>query len=98
MNIAAKAIFPDAQQIALARNKQVLDQARAEGLLGSTKDARLSGRVSSGLLAAAKQRAHVVSDSELIELALARMALEDDFGSWLVSQKGSIPQDIDLAF
>ena len=47
---------------------------------GLDRDARLSGRVSARLLEAAKRRAHVTSDTELIELALSRMALEDDFG------------------
>jgi len=76
----------------------VLEQARASGLLGSVKDARLSGRVSARLLEAAKRRAHVTSDTELIELALSRMALEDDFGPRLLRRKGSLPADLDLEF
>ena len=84
------------EEIARARNRLVLDQARAVGLLGSAKSARLSGRVPASLIAAAKQRAHVASDTELLELALARLALEDDFGARLVRRKGSVPADIDL--
>jgi len=83
---------------ALIRNKLVLDQAKTVGLLGSTKNTRLSGRVSSELIEAAKKRAHVTSDTELLELALSRLALEDDFGARLVGRKGSIPADIDLGF
>jgi hypothetical protein len=71
---------------------------RASGLLGSIKDARLSGRVSARLLEAAKRRAHVTSDTELIELALSRMALEDDFGPRLLRRKGTLPADLDLEF
>ncbi|MEI9406377.1 hypothetical protein [Mesorhizobium argentiipisi] len=82
--------------VALTRNKLVLEQARAVGLLGSAKNTRLSGRVSSELIEAAKKRAHVTSDTELLELALSRLALEDDFGARLVKRKGSIPSDIDL--
>jgi hypothetical protein len=85
------------EEIARARNRLVLDQARAVGLLGSAKSARLSGRVPASLIEAAKQRAHVASDTELLELALARLALEDDFGARLVQRKGSVPPDIDLA-
>jgi hypothetical protein len=81
---------------ARSRNRLVLEQARALGLLGSIKDARLSGRVSARLLEAAKRRAHVTSNSELIELALSRMALEDDFGPRLLRRKGSLPADLDL--
>lgn len=81
---------------AIRRNALVLKQAREAGLLGPSKDARLSGRVSSTLLEAAKARAHVSSDTELLEIALSRLALEDDFGERLVRRKGSIPASIDL--
>jgi hypothetical protein len=87
----------EAREIAQKRNKLVLDQARASGLLGTVKNTRLSGRVPSELVEAAKQRAHVNSDTELLELALSRLALEDDFGAKLVRRKGSVPQDLDLA-
>jgi hypothetical protein len=83
-------------KVALARNKLVLEQAKAAGLLGAVKNTRLSGRVPSGLIDAAKKRAHVTSDTELLELALSRLALEDDFGARLVGRKGSVPADIDL--
>jgi hypothetical protein len=66
-------------------------------LLGEARNARLSGRVPAGLIEAAKKRSHVTSDTELLELALSRLALEDDFGARLVRRKGSIPADIDLA-
>jgi hypothetical protein len=85
------------EHIALKRNRLVLDQARAVGLLGEAKDTRLSGRVPAGLIEAAKKRAHVSSDTELLELALSRLALEDDFGARLVRRRGSVPTDIDLA-
>ncbi len=85
------------EHIALKRNRLVLQQARAVGLLGEAKNKRLSGRVPAGLIEAAKKRAHVSSDTELLELALSRLALEDDFGANLVRRKGSVPSDIDLA-
>ncbi|WP_265519116.1 hypothetical protein [Nitratireductor luteus] len=83
-------------KVALTRNKLVLEQAKAVGLLGTAKNTRLSGRVHSELIEAAKKRAHVASDTELLELALSRLALEDDFRARLVGRKGSIPADIDL--
>jgi hypothetical protein len=49
-----------------------------------------------GLVEAAKARAHVNSDAELIEIALSRLALEDDFGVKLVRRKGSVPGAVDL--
>ncbi len=84
------------ERVARTRNRLVLEQARAVGLLGAAKNTRLSGRVSSELIEAAKRRAHVTSDTELLELALSRLALEDDFGTRLLGRKGSIPADIDL--
>ncbi|NKJ99499.1 hypothetical protein GFL80_19100 [Rhizobium leguminosarum bv. viciae] len=83
-------------EVALTRNRLVLEQAKAVGLLGTAKNTRLSGRVPSELIEAAKKRAHVTSDTELLELALSRLALEDDFGARLVGRKGRIPADIDL--
>jgi hypothetical protein len=83
--------------IAHARNKLVLDEARAKGLLGAAKSARLSGRLPASLIEAAKARARVSSDTELLEIALSRLALEDDFGARLLRRKASIPDDIDLS-
>lgn len=78
------------------RNRLTLDQARAVGLLGSAKNTRLAGRVSASLVQAAKERAHIESDTELLELALSRLALEDGFGAKLLRRRGSVAADIDL--
>jgi hypothetical protein len=80
------------------RNMLVLDQARATGLLGAHKDARISGRVSATLLDAAKERARVASDTELLEIALSRLVLEDDFGRKFVRRKGKVPKSVDIEF
>src|SRR3954454_20532028 len=83
-------------EVARIRNRLAFAQAKAAGLLGTAKNARLSGRVPTRLLEAAKRSAHVGSDTELLELALSRLALEDEFGARLVHRKCSIPADIDL--
>ncbi|WP_028134737.1 hypothetical protein [Bradyrhizobium japonicum] len=85
------------EQIARKRNRLVLEQARAVGLIGRAKDTRLSVRLPAGLLETAKKRAHVSSDTQLLEIALSRLALEDDFGARLGQRKGRIPAEIDLA-
>jgi hypothetical protein len=82
--------------LAALRNKATLESARAAGLLGHAKNARVAGRVSSELIAAAKKRAGLSSDTDVIEIALARLALEDDFGARLVRSKGSVPRDINI--
>jgi hypothetical protein len=86
------------KDLARVRNTLVLDQAREAGLLGTRKAARISGRISVALLDAAKERAHVASDTELLELALSRLVLEDDFGRRFVRRKGKIPKSVDLEF
>jgi hypothetical protein len=86
----------DEDEFVRIRNTIALDQAREAGLLGPRKDARISGRISAALLGAAKDRAHVASDTELLEIALSRLVLEDDFGRRFVRRKGKIPKGIDL--
>ena len=86
----------DSKTLATLRNRATLESARAAGLLGDAKDARVAGRVSSELVAAAKRRAGLSSDTDLIEIALARLALEDDFGARLVRNKGSVPRELDI--
>jgi hypothetical protein len=54
-----------------------LKQARDAGLLGTVKDARMTARISSTLLNAAKARAGISSNTAILELALATVALED---------------------
>jgi hypothetical protein len=85
------------ERISLQRNRLVLEQACAAGLLGDVKNTRVSARLPAGLIEMAKKRAHISSDTELLELALSRLALEDDFGARLVRRKGSVAADIDLA-
>lgn len=88
----------DEDEFVRVRNTLALDQARDAGLLGPRKDARISGRISAALLDAAKERAHVASDTELLEIALSRLVLEDDFGRKFVRRRGKIPKSVDLEF
>ena len=60
----------------------LLEQARSRGLL-SDKTARIGGRVNPALIETAKRSSGVTTDSELIELALANLAVEDDFAARL---------------
>jgi hypothetical protein len=82
--------------LAALRNSETLESARAAGILGDAKDARVAGRVSSELVAAAKKRAGLVSDTDVIEIALARLALEDDFGARLVRNRGLVPRELKI--
>lgn len=80
-----------------AREREVvLRHARAAGLIGEDKDARIGGRVRRALIEAAKRRSGLASDTALVEYALAKVALEDDFGSQLVRHRGAVPADLEL--
>jgi len=79
------------------RRRTVIDTARQLGLLGG-ENGRIGGRIRRGLIAAAKEKSGIAADTELLEYALARVALEDDFGAKLVRRKGRVAKDIDLEF
>lgn len=86
---------PVASHGASRRHRLVLDTARELGLLGG-ENSRIGGRVRRQLVAAAKRKSGIASDTELLEYALAKVALEDDFGAKLVRRKSRIAPDIDL--
>jgi hypothetical protein len=77
------------------RRSVTLATAEAEGLLG-IKDKTIAGRVPAPLVAAAKDRSGLKSDSDLLLYALSKVALEDDFGRKLVARKGTIPRTVTL--
>ncbi|MDE5443198.1 hypothetical protein GWG65_17415 [Bradyrhizobium sp. CSA207] len=79
------------------RRRAVLEAARKLGLLGG-ESRRIGGRVWRDLVAAAKKKSGITSDTELIEYALAEVALEDDFGTRLIRRKGRVAKDVDLEF
>lgn len=77
--------------------RAVLETALKLGLLGG-ENRRIGGRVCRDLVAAAKKKTGITSDTELIEYALAEVALEDDFGTRLIRRKGRVAKDVDLEF
>ncbi|MFZ0707305.1 MAG: hypothetical protein WAM71_17025 [Candidatus Korobacteraceae bacterium] len=50
------------------------------------------------LVAKAKARCGVQSDTELIEVALANLAVADEYPNWLLAQRGKVSKDLDLEF
>jgi hypothetical protein len=92
---AAGGIDMEAQRLV----DRVLEVAKAEGLIpASDKDAKVSGRIHRGLLNAAKQRTGIESETALLEYALAKVAIEDDFGAHLAKLRGTVSKDVDLEF
>lgn len=79
------------------RRDAVLEAVKDAGLLNGARG-RIAGRIRTQLVKAAKARSGIRSDTDLLEYALACVALEDDFGQRMLALKGSVPQDIDLEF
>lgn len=80
------------------RFADALTIARDKGFLGGKRTRLVRGRMPSALVAKAKARTGVQSDTELIELALANLAVADDYASWLLTQRGTVSRDLDLEF
>jgi hypothetical protein len=74
----------------------VVYQAAAAGYLQGPKSERVGGRVPKRLFLAAKKKSGIQSQSELLEYALSKVALEDDYGKKLIDLKGSIPDDVEF--
>jgi dTDP-4-amino-4,6-dideoxygalactose transaminase len=92
---AAK-LAPRPPTLAAAKAHFVLEVARAGNLLRGEKTHLLSARLNEALVTAAKQRTGIVSDTQLVELALASLAVGDDFGEWLATQGGRLKADFDI--
>ena len=73
------------------------DLARQRGLIRKGEKRRtISARMSETLLAEARRRSGITSDSELLEVALAGLAVGGEFGEWLLAQRGRLPRDFQL--
>lgn len=75
----------------------VLARAEETGLTLS-KGGRIAGRVSPELIERAKAVTGLQSDTELIEFALANIAIEDNFAQVFRELKGTVDPDLDLEF
>lgn len=79
-----------------AKARRIRELARARKLIGGPKRRVLNARLDENLVIAAKKRTGITSDTELIETALATLAVEDDFGAWLIAQGGRLDPDFDI--
>jgi len=80
-----------------ARFRAVMKAAEELGLLGG-KDTRIGGRMSAQLIAQAKQRTGIEADTDLIEFALANIALKDDFAKTFRETRGTVDPTLKLGF
>lgn len=80
-----------------ARSRAARELARQRGLIRKGEKHRtISGRMSEALVAEARRRTGITSDSELLEVALANLAVGAEFGEWLLAQRGRLPRDFQL--
>lgn len=76
----------------------VLLIAEREGLLRGERTKVLRGRMPEALVLEAKKRTGIDSDTDLIEVALANIAVADDYAEWLLSKRGSVDSGVPLEF
>jgi hypothetical protein len=72
--------------------------AEESGLFRGTRTKVVRGRMPEALVNKAKARTGITSDTDLLEVALANLAVADDYPEWLLSRRGKIAQDTDLEF
>ena len=80
-----------------ARFEAVMQAAEQSGLL-SEKSGRIGGRVSPALVKQAKRQTGIETDTDLIEFALATVALEDNFSEAFKQSRGKVDPELKLGF
>jgi hypothetical protein len=90
-------LHPSPGEAPRRRHQVVLETAERAGLLQG-ENGRIAGRVRAELIRLAKERSGLTSDTQLLEYALAKVALEDDFGPKILARTGRVAKDIDLEF
>jgi hypothetical protein len=75
----------------------VMAAAQRSGLL-LEKSGRIGGRVSPVLVERAKARTGIETDTDLIEFALANIALDDKFAENFKASRGKVDPDLKLGF
>ena len=78
--------------------RDVMAIANEEGLLRGGRTQVVRGRMPEALVTRAKKRTGIDSDTDLIEVALAHIAVADDYADWLLSRRGVIGSEVDLEF
>lgn len=79
------------------RVEAVMAAAERSGLLHE-KGGRIGGRVSPALVRQAKAQTGIETDTDLIEFALASVALEDRFAESFKAVRGTVDPDLKLGF
>ena len=87
-------------EVVVVRGKMVeavMAAAERSGLLNE-KGGRIGGRISPALVRKAKAQTGIQTDTDLIEFALASVALEDRFAESFKAVRGTVDPDLKLGF
>jgi hypothetical protein len=84
-------------EVGKMRFRAIMQAAEQSGLLAG-KDSRIASRVSPALVRQAKQRTGIETDTDLIEYALASVALEDEFAETFRKARGTVDPRLKLGF
>ena len=83
--------------VSKARFEAVMLAAERSGLL-KQKSGRIGGRVSPALVKQAKRQTGIETDTDLIEFALATVALQDNFAVAFKESRGKVHPELKLGF
>ena len=86
-----------ASKIDTSRIEAVISAAERSGLLRE-KSGRIGGRISPKLVKKAKDLTGIKTDTDLIQFALASVALEDRFVEAFKAVRGTVDPELDLGF
>ena len=78
--------------------RDALALAEEKGLLSGGRTLTVRGRMPAALVAQAKRKTGITSDSKLLEVALVSIAIADEYAEWLFSQRSTINPGLDLEF
>jgi hypothetical protein len=94
----ARAVVGKAGLVRSSKLRDVMVIAEKEGLLHGERTQVVRGRMPEALVARAKKRTGIDSDTDLIEVALANIAVADDYADWLLSRRGAVDHEAELEF
>lgn len=79
------------------RVQAVMAAAERSGLL-QEKSSRIAGRISPALIRQAKEHSGIETDTDLLEFALANIALDDHFAESFKAARGTVDPALKLGF
>jgi hypothetical protein len=77
---------------------ELMQIAQHERLLSGRWTCLIQATIPKALLKKAKQRTGISSVSRLLLVGLVKLALEDDYVYWLLSNRGKLSPEVDLSF